>query len=773
MYISHIEIRNFRKLKSVRIDLSTETTLFVGANNSGKTSAMIALRHFLIDRGSLTTNDFTLSNWATINLIGVRWLSHQEEEILATATLDEWTPVLPSLDVWLAVRDDEVHLVRHLIPTLDWAGGALGVRLRLEPKDPAVLQTEFLAAIASAKAAKSGAANANGEKRDYTLSLWPGSMLEFLERKLRTHFSIRAYVLDPTKQVSPVNGVAQPQTLAADAIPLEGNPLDGLVVIHEIPAHRGMEDAWGKGLREGDGQPVQRARLKLSEQLRSYYSTHLDPTEEPESADIDALQAIEDAQKAFDDRLTAGFKAAIGELEDLNYPGFADPKLTISTRVRPLDGLNHQSAVRYEVACKSDGKSPQDALKLPEDYNGLGFQNLISMVFKLMSFRDSWLKVGKAGKQLAQEPSDTRVTHPPLHLVLVEEPEAHLHVQVQQVFVRKAYAVLRNHPDIRDGGSLHTQLVVSTHSSHVSHECQLDCLRYFRRVRPTATGEVPTSSVINLSEVFGPDDETARFVTRYLKSTHCELFFADAALLLEGAAERMLVPHFIQKKYPTLSHRFITQLEISGSHAHRFQPLIERLGLCTLVITDLDARDAKGGKAASPIRGANQVTGNPTLLQWHPKKDKVDELIAMTAAGKQTTLPDGQGCMRIAFQTPVAVVVASRDPEECLATTFEDALVLANLKLFAETEGAGMLKKVREAILAATDATSLCSTLFQIVRNGRKAEFALDLLWADKPLPPVDSMIPPAYIAEGLEWLEKLLQPEEIIVATDEEVTTT
>jgi len=167
------------------------------------------------------------------------------------------------------------------------------------------------------------------------------------------------------------------------------------------------------------------------------------------------------------------------------------------------------------------------------------------------------------------------------------------------------------------------------------------------------------------------------------------------------------------------------------------------------------------------------VTGNPTLLQWHPKKEKVDELIAMTAAEKQTTLPDGQGCMRIAFQTPVKVVVVPGVPEECLATTFEDALVLANLELFAETEGVGMLKKVREAIGAATDATSLRSELFEIVRNGRKAEFALDLLWADKPLPPVDSMIPPAYIAEGLEWLEKLLQPEEIIVATDEEVTTT
>lgn len=39
MKIAFVDIQNFRKLKQCRIDLSEETTLFVGANNSGKTSA--------------------------------------------------------------------------------------------------------------------------------------------------------------------------------------------------------------------------------------------------------------------------------------------------------------------------------------------------------------------------------------------------------------------------------------------------------------------------------------------------------------------------------------------------------------------------------------------------------------------------------------------------------------------------------------------------------------------------------------------------------------
>ena len=48
MRIDFIEVANFRKLLAVRVDIAIKSTVFVGANNSGKTSAMVALRHFLV-----------------------------------------------------------------------------------------------------------------------------------------------------------------------------------------------------------------------------------------------------------------------------------------------------------------------------------------------------------------------------------------------------------------------------------------------------------------------------------------------------------------------------------------------------------------------------------------------------------------------------------------------------------------------------------------------------------------------------------------------------
>lgn len=73
MHIQYVEVGNFRKLQAVRIDFAVDTTVFVGANNSGKTSAMVALRRFLVDRAGFTINDFTLNHWATLDALGTAW----------------------------------------------------------------------------------------------------------------------------------------------------------------------------------------------------------------------------------------------------------------------------------------------------------------------------------------------------------------------------------------------------------------------------------------------------------------------------------------------------------------------------------------------------------------------------------------------------------------------------------------------------------------------------------------------------------------------------
>jgi predicted ATP-dependent endonuclease of OLD family len=749
MHIKFVEITNFRKLKSVRVEFHSETTLFVGANNSGKTSAMAALEAFLVSRGDFTANDFTLSNWATINNIGKGWEAKPEQAIPKTPLSADWGKVLPSMDLWLEVGPDEIHYINHVLPTLDWTGGLLGVRLRFEPKNVESLRQEYLAAINKVKEILKASANAS-EAGAPGVALWPRTLREFLERHLLTHLQVKTYTLDPAKLEAPQNGVALPQELPPDSEPVEGNPLEDLIRIDKIRAQREFSDVLSAASRRTGSS--QRQVWKLTAQLRTYYEKHLNPQKSPEASDLHALQAIQQAEKLFDEKLKLYFSPALKEVEGLGYPGLSDPKLTIATKIRLTDGLDHDAAVQYDVIHHHENDK-FEPMRLPENCNGLGYQNLISIVFELMSFRDEWMRVGKAA---AQESGEAKIVSfpPPVHLVLIEEPEAHLHAQVQQVFIRKAYDLLRKHTNLGTNPKLATQLIISTHSSHIANESSFESLRYFRRHPASGAGEVPITTVVNLSTAFGGIPETERFASRYLKATHCDLFFADAAIFVEGPAERILVPQFIEWEFPVLRKSYLTLLEIGGSHAHRLRPLIDALGLLTLVITDLDAADSKSGDAVRPVRGQKLVTTNPTLKEWLPKKELIDDLLT---ADNKIKLENKEPffSVRVAYQTPLQLTLRAKSPsKEIIPSTFEDALTYANLDTFKNLKDSGPIKKIREAIDQAASNEDLAQKMFEILRKAKKAELALDLLYLEQDPWPI---VAPNYMREGFIWLEEQL----------------
>lgn len=761
MRIKFLEIANFRKLLSIRVDLSESTTLFVGANNSGKTSAMLALRKFLTPRSrSFETNDLTLCHWAAINTIGQSWVDARAKDELVSFNMANWAALLPTLDLWLHVETGELHYVRDLIPTLDWEGGELGVRLRFEPNDLPALYKDYLAAFDDALAMKVAAQEANGiaiegqtpASSPPKLTVWPSNLMDFLSRKLIQYFEIRAYSLDPARVLPPEKSMARPQTLPENALPIDGDPLAGLIRVNEIPAQRGFGDAHQADV--DDGSPSRSGGGRLSDQLRGYYAKHLDPTDRPDPSDLGALQAIEAAQDAFDARLTESFKAAFSEVEGMGYPGVTDPRPRVSTKLKAIDGLNHSSAVTFEIDTIDEAGVTTPMLRLPEDNNGLGYQNLISMIFRLMSFRDGWMKVGKASK------TSNATNTEPIHLVLVEEPEAHLHAQVQQVFIKKAYAVLRDHVNLRGSKKLRTQLVVSTHSSHVAHETSFACLRYFRRLPAGMAARIPVSTVVNLSTAFGLEQDTGRFVTRYLRAQHADLFFADAAILVEGPAERMLLPNFIRENHQFLNQCYITMLEIGGSHAHKLRQLIEELGLITLIVTDLDSLDKVGGTSAQPKPQAAQVTNNATLKGWLPKLPNIDDLFVADSV-KKVIKHDPLFEIRVAYQIPTKVTVpTSKIDEMAYPYTFEDALAFENLTFFSTLEGSGLARKFREAITKETSASAIGQKMFEALKSGKKAEFALDIIDAKK----FDTLAVPRYIGEGLEWLERQLKRKQVEV---------
>lgn len=746
MRINFIEIKNFRKLKSVRIDIAEKTTLFVGANNSGKTAAMEALGHFLVDASRFSVNDLTLCNWSKIKDITEQWLT--EENIDLDKSQEAFSDLFPCMDIWIEAKENELQYVNHILPTLEWNGGLIGVRLRYEPKKFNDFFEDFISCRNNSLEIHSQI-DKREDKKDFTIALWPKDIHEYLSRKLNNFFTIKCYSLDPLKIESPDNGLAKPQKIETQQTLLDGSSLHNLIRIDEINAQRGF----------GGPSAADKGNNKLNIQLREYYSKHLNPIEHPELSDIEALQSIRNAQDTFDERLKNCFSQAIKEVEGLNYPGVTDPKLKISTKVEPIDGLNHDSAVQYELTNALSSIS-FEYLRLPESYNGLGYQNLISIAFKLMGFRDSWMKVGKAANNKPAENEQDNFP-PPLHLVLIEEPEAHLHAQVQQIFIRKAYDILRNHNNLGEKKELHTQLIISTHSSHIAHECKFSSLRYFRRLPACKENEIPVSTVINLSSVFGENDDTEKFVIRYLKATHCDLFFADAVILVEGPAERVLVPHLIRKHHPFLNQSYITLLEIGGSHAHRLKNLVTSLNLITLIITDLDPKDVNDGKVKPSMKNKGFITSNTTLATWVPGVSGVDDLYNLTEDKKEKRYNEFFSVYS-AYQIPVLADFKGKQ-EEFLPNTFEDSLVYNNLQFFSNLNGNGLVKKFKSSISNCKNAEEFGRDSFTNLAKGNKAEFALDILYDDNS----DALNTPNYIKNGLNWLEEKIKHKQLEIIPD------
>lgn len=722
MRISSIYIQNFKKLYRCKIDFSKDTTLFVGANNSGKTSAMDALGKFLAGR-PFVFNDFTISNRDLINKIGAQWEIPDCEK---PESISNWSNLLPTMDVWLDVDLQNTYHVVSIIPTLDWRGGLLGVRLLFQPQMIETLFTEYREAFFAARETE----KKNTCKEE--IQLFPKNLCDFLERKLSAYFTIKSYILDPSKAEE-----SSPQETVFEMECLTDNPLKGIVRINMISAQRGFSDIDKKELSEVE-------RTSLSSQIRGYYDKHLDPEKTPSPEDLSILVATEQARKVFDQNLETKFEPAIKELEELGYPGVINPQITISSKVTTTEMLKHDSAVQYSLGEKEEG------FMLPEKYNGLGYQNLISIVFDLITFRDGWMRKGKAST------ADEIIE--PLQLVLVEEPEAHLHVQVQQVFIRKAYSILRNHEKLGDNDLFSTQLVISTHSSHIAREENFANLRYFKRLPKGFECKVATSKVVNLSDVFGKEDDTKKFVIRYLQTTHCDLFFADGAILVEGSAEQMLLPHFIRNKYAKLNQRYITILNINGKHSYRLAPLIEKLALPTLVITDLDSAEPTGyHKKAEPVRNKGLVSGNYAITNWIIGKNLLDDLLDLPDTEKvvsKKSICDYQ--IRVAYQTPIKVTHLDVEVE-ALARTFEDSLIYTNWDVLSKlnaTDPGQLLKKLKDGFDAKKSFDSLKTTIFnELGKSEVKAEFALDLIFSVAP----EDIVVPQYINQGLTWLESIL----------------
>jgi predicted ATP-dependent endonuclease of OLD family len=728
MKIASFSLKNYRRLADVSLVLNDKKTVLVGANNSGKTSCIGALHTFLKSPDYLKVRDISKRNWREIQRLGQQveqnFPNSEEMEELSTTLAN----LLPSLDIEITAEASEAYKVRDILPDLEWRGGALSVRITYQAVDISKLWREFvdIRDVVS--------------KHKAEVSLWPKDLCDFLEKgnNFSKFIKQKHYIL--SKEVVPTEE-AEP-TVKEILQPLKPEALKKLIRVDVISEQRGL------GSEDNTNQKGPYSeKQRLNKLLRDYYDCILNPEDFPEADDFDVLGQQQQLEKDFTVRLNKQFEAPFEELKSMGYPGIGgNPTVEISAKISGTEALQKSSSVRYRF-----DKAAEEFL--PESYLGLGYQNLIYLTFRLLEFRDKWMRVGKVGKSASLE-RDQEETIEPIHLVLLEEPEVNLHAQVQRVFVKKAYNTLRNHADLRDKvtgadkAEYHTQLVISTHSSHIIDDMDFKDLRYFQRNSKSISITMDHTYIANMSELFTNAKDELLFVRKHLKLTHCDIFFADGVIFVEGQAERLLIPEFIAKNFHGLSNKYISMLEVNGAHTHKYRELVERLGIATLVLTDLDSVDSTG-KSCFPQKNSNQKTSNDTLKKWHPKKETLDDLVGLPKEERATT---SQGApIYVTYQKPTKI-----SGKDVLARTFEDALILANF----DNDYFQKKPKLKSAKVAHEDGSKpLSESLYEYVKSLEKGGFAFDCLFylAEDD---ANSFNPPEYVSDGLAWLESQLLPK-------------
>lgn len=198
-----------------------------------------------------------------------------------------------------------------------------------------------------------------------------------------------------------------------------------------------------------------------------------------------------------------------------------------------------------------------ELVALEMDQNGLGFNNLLYMAVLLAAIADG-----------ATEED------PYLRVMLIEEPEAHLHPQLQDLLMRF----------IEEEAGERTQVIVTSHSPNFASSAKVDRLAVMSR--PTGGG----APVARLPASFGLEPEQLAFLHRFLDVTKASLFFARGVILVEGIAEQLLVPQLAHRLGKDLPPAGVSVINIGGVAFPPFSDLFGpgRLPYRLAVVSDSD-----------------------------------------------------------------------------------------------------------------------------------------------------------------------------------------
>ena len=712
MKLESITVENYRQFENAELTFDDGVTILAGANNSGKTSLIHLIKNIFVNE----KNDYNVSDIPAANMrewiewaytifessfkggIAVEAVNDMVEQILpqdGTALDHSMETTRVKLHVSYDPKKDDIRLFATYIMDLDSNKQDFYFLFSYE-----VVREKFAKAIVNEfvkiERRFDEILNTNRDK----LTEKGKENLETKERHLK-HMIVSLYV----QSMEP-------------AVYYCASNYENKIKFDDVKEFRALFNFWFiKASRPLDDEDSDHSHLLSKQMIRmaklDYQWNNL--IERLPDQILNSIQGMEIDKKVRNTSLQS-LKETISSLEQTN--GGRSGELTLDMQVTEDDIgdlLQRITTASYNVGGYYLGESSQ----------GLGYSNMIYIHLQLDEYKKS-------------------ITNLKVNMFFLEEPESHMHPQMQQVFIKYLIGYCKEN----------LQGLITTHSNEMVRVAGITRLRVIRRADDFKSILCDVSTLSNKLDKFKDKEaedrsgkpenkELADFFDWFFEIGYSEIVFADKAIFYEGDTERLFMRKAMTlAEYEKLSQQYVAFIQVGGAYAKNYEKLIRLLGIKSLIITDIDYE--KDIISLDKV-GDSKIT-NATIKHFyklkHPSEEPIVKNLYSWKDNGENIIDD---LIMVCFQTN----------EDGYARTLEEAMLN---KLFSMDVSKTLTKKrwiekkdnskLIFSIPGNRSTTNISVRDILKSSSGNKTDFMYSVILNDL----VEKMMP-NYIDGGLRWL--------------------
>lgn len=353
----------------------------------------------------------------------------------------------------------------------------------------------------------------------------------------------------------------------------------------------------------------------------------------------------------------------------LSQFGFSGDDLQSRIRIAPDLALT-PILEKFELSLLPRGHIHPDA----RCARGLGYNNALFMATELVLLRD--------GEELA--------------LLLVEEPEAHLHPQLQE----RVMDLLKEHSG-EDQGDKKVQVILTTHSPSLVSTARVEDMTLVHKAMtfPLAVGKTKLKKA------------DYSFLRRFIDATKANLFFARGVMMVEGPAEAILLPALAEVCGRSFSKHGVSMVNVGHTGLYHYARILQREGggpdipIPVVCLTDRDiVPDAANSYVTKPSKGKrfdSDYSGPEVAAVVQSKKERAEGGNTIVCVSDRWTLEYDLalfGCAEL-MHLAITLAVKAKSRDERLNEQDEvDTLAAAKLS-WAKLKVAGHAPEILAAII--------------------------------------------------------------------------